>query len=140
MKGINSVTLLGTLGKDPEVRYTQSGTPVASISVATEARYKDKRTGEGLKKTSWHSCTAFGKVAELIQQYCKKGQNIYIDGALDYQNYEKDGRTIYVTKVTIRDFVLIGGGSQKEPSGENNNKNGNQYQHSTNIDDSNIPF
>ena len=121
MKGVNKVILLGVIGKDPEIIFSQNGNQVANLSVATNAQFKDKRTGEKQQKTTWHSCVAFGKTAEIIGQIVTKGGKIYIDGSLDNQQYEKDGETRYTTKIIIRDFNLISSSkdnqAQREPNG-----------------------
>jgi single-strand DNA-binding protein len=118
MKGINKVILVGVIGKDPEIRYTPNGNQIANISVATNVKFKDKRTGEDRQKTSWHQCTAFGKVAELIGTYCEKGKKIYIEGSLDYQDYEKDGIKRYITKITIKDFILLSSSNTEQGQGQ----------------------
>ena len=77
-RGINRAIILGNVGQDPEVRYMPDGTAVANLSIATSEAWKDKQTGEKKEKTEWHRCNAFGKLAEIIQQYVKKGSKLYV--------------------------------------------------------------
>lgn len=106
---VNKATLLGRLGKDPEVKYTADGTAIARFSVATTEKYKD-RSGESKEETSWHSCGAFGKAAEIIGEYCKKGDLIYIEGKIAYSKRTgDDGVERYYTDIKVRDFTLLGG-------------------------------
>ena len=87
MAGINKVILVGNLGKDPEVSYTQSGTAVAKFSIATSEKWTDKGTGEKKDKTEWHRITAFGKLGEICGEYLAKGKQVYIEGRLQYGSY-----------------------------------------------------
>ena len=101
MKTICKVTLLGFVGRDPEVRYTQSAKPIASFSLATEETIK------GEKITHWHSCVAFDKLAEIIGQYVKKGAKLYCEGKIQYQSYEKDGEKRFSTKIIVNDISML---------------------------------
>ncbi len=87
MGSVNKVILLGRLGADPEVRYTQDQTPVASFNIATSINYKNK-SGAKVDKTSWHRCVAWRKTGEVIAQYFKKGNQIYIVGSQECRSYE----------------------------------------------------
>lgn len=144
MKGINKVILVGLVGKDPEVRYSQAGTAIATFSLATKDQYKDKRTGEKIEKTSWHNCVAFGKNGELAGEYVRKGAKLYIDGSLDYQDYEKDGVKKTITKITVRNFVMLNSfeGNNTNYTNENKNTNYNKQQHNNPIqaDDDGLPW
>jgi single-strand DNA-binding protein len=102
MKSINRVTLIGAVGQDPETRFTASGMAVASFSFATSTKQKDKE-----EVTQWHSCVAFGKLAEIVQQYVTKGSKLYLDGAIQYQTYEKDGEKRYATKIVVNDISML---------------------------------
>ena len=82
MTGVNKVILLGNLGNDPDMRYMPNGEPVANISIATSANWTDKNTGEKREKTEWHRIVAYRRLAEIIGQYCKKGDKLYIEGRL----------------------------------------------------------
>ena len=106
---VNKVTLLGRLGNDPELKYTQDGTAIARLSIATSEKFKD-RSGEQQEKTEWHRCAAFGKAAEIIGEYCKKGDMIYAEGKIAYSKRTgDDGIERYFTDIKIRDFTLLGG-------------------------------
>ena len=111
---VNKVILVGNLGKDPEVSYTQTGTAVAKFSLATTEKWNDKATGEKKEKTDWHRLTCFGKKAELIGEWVKKGQQLYVDGRIQYGSYDKSGQTIYTTDIIINDFQMLGGRTTKQ--------------------------
>jgi len=102
MKSVNKVTLIGAVGKDPEVRYTQAGMAIANFSLATSKKNKEKSD-----VTQWHNIVAFQKTAELIQQYVKKGSKLYIEGEIQYQEYDKDGEKRYTTKIVANDLSFL---------------------------------
>lgn len=110
-KGINKVILLGHLGKDPELKYTPQGTPVAKFSLATSDRFKDK-DGNWQDRTEWHNITAWGRTAEIAGEYLKKGRQVYIEGALRTHSWDdkQTGQKKYMTEVVVNDLVLLGGG------------------------------
>lgn len=103
MRGINKVMLIGGVGKDPEVRYTPSGAPVASLSLATDDSYKDRNTGEQVKVTDWHNIVVFGKLAEIVQQYVKKGSRLYVEGKQKTRKWQDrdSGQNRYITEVVV---------------------------------------
>ena len=109
-RGVNKVILLGNLGKDPEVKYTQSGMAVARFSLATTDRAKDK-DGNWQDKTEWHNLVAFGRTAEVAGEYLKKGRTVYIEGALRTSSWDdkESGVKKYKTEVIINDLVMVGG-------------------------------
>jgi len=109
-RGVNKVILLGNLGRDPEVKYTQSGMAVARFSLATTERAKDK-DGNWQDKTEWHNLVAFGRTAEVAGEYLKKGRTIYIEGALRSSSWDdkESGQKKYKTEVIINDLVMVGG-------------------------------
>ena len=109
MKSINRVTLIGAVGQDPETRFTASGMAIASFSLATSTKQKDKE-----EVTQWHSCVAFGKLAEIVQQYVTKGSKLYLDGAIQYQTYEKDGEKRYATKIVVNDLSMLSSATQSQ--------------------------
>lgn len=122
---MNRVIIMGNLGQDPEMRYMPSGSAVCNISVATSRSWKDKDSGEKKEETSWHRCVAFGKTAETIGEYFKKGRKILIEGRLNYGSYEKDGIKRYTTDIVIDRFEFVekreGGGqrpAQQEPGAQ----------------------
>ena len=109
-KSVNKVILVGNLGKDPEVKYTPSGVPVAKFSLATNERYKDK-AGEWQDRTEWHNIVAWQRLAEIVGEYVKKGSKIYIEGRLQTSSWEdkQSGEKKYRTEVVASDLVLLGG-------------------------------
>jgi len=108
MAGINKVILVGNLGKDPEVRYTQDGRAVAQFSIATSEEWKDKNTGEKREKTEWHRVVAFGRLGEICGEYLSKGRQVYIEGRLQTSSYEKDGVTRYSTDIITDKMQMLG--------------------------------
>lgn len=108
-KGVNKVILVGNVGQDPEVRYSQSGSAVATLSVATSESWKDKN-GEKQERTEWHRCKAFGKLAEIVGEYVKKGRQVYIEGSLRTEKFtDKQGVEKYATDVVLDELQLLGG-------------------------------
>jgi single-strand DNA-binding protein len=117
-KSVNKVILVGNLGKDPEVKYTPSGVPVAKFSIATNERYKDKG-GEWQDRTEWHNLVAFQRTAEIVGEYLKKGSKVYIEGRLQTSNWEdkQSGEKKYRTEIIIQDLVLLSGRGDGESEG-----------------------
>ena len=106
----NKITLVGNLGRDPELRYTPQGTPVCNISIATNERRKDK-TGEMQDITTWFRVTLWGRLAETASQYLTKGRMIYIEGRLHVEEWtDRDGKPRYTLEVHATDMQFIGGG------------------------------
>lgn len=108
MRGVNKVTLVGNLGDDPTVRYTQAGAAVTTISLATSESWKDKE-GELQERTSWHRVQFFGRLAEVAGEYLKKGARVYIEGSLRYGSYEKEGVTHYTTDIVAQEMLMLDG-------------------------------
>jgi len=108
-RGVNKVILVGSLGKDPELRHMPSGSAVCNISLATSESWKDKTTGEKAEKTEWHQVVFFNRLAEIAGEYLKKGSQIYVEGSLETSKYEKDGTTRYSTKIKAREMQMLGG-------------------------------
>jgi single-strand DNA-binding protein len=105
---INKVILVGNVGRDPELRYTASGTAVANFSLATSRRYKD-RDGNQQEQTEWHRCVAWARTAEIVNQYANKGKQLYIEGRLQTRQWEdRDGKTRYTTEVVADNIQLLG--------------------------------
>ena len=108
-RGVNKVILVGTLGKDPEVRYSQGGTTITSVSVATNESWKDKN-GEKQERTEWHRVKFFGKLAEIAGEYLKKGGQVYIEGSLRTEKYtDKQGVEKYSTDIIANEMQMLGG-------------------------------
>lgn len=109
-RGINKVILVGNLGNDPEVRYSQSGSAMTTISIATSESWKDKATGEQKERTEWHRVKFFGKLAEIAGEYLKKGSQVYVEGRLRTDKYtDKNGVERYTTDVFADDMQMLGG-------------------------------
>lgn len=104
---VNKVMVIGTLGRDPEMRYLPNGSAVCSISLATDEGYKDKQTGQQVEKTEWHRIEAFGKLAEIMGEYLKKGAKCYVEGKLRTDEYEKDGIKRYSTKIIANEMTML---------------------------------
>jgi len=126
MAGVNKIILVGHLGRDPELRYAQSGTAVANATLATSERRKN-REGEWADHTEWHRLVFFGKTAETLARYCKKGKQLYIEGSIQTRNWEdkESGQKRYTTEVLVNQMVMLGrageggGGDDTEREAEN---------------------
>lgn len=116
-RGVNKVILVGNLGNDPDVKYTQGGTAVTTLSVATTSVRKD-RDGNPQEKTEWHRVKLFGKLGEIAGEYLKKGRQVYIEGRLEYGSYEKDGVKHYTTDIVADEMQMLGGGDGQRGGGE----------------------
>ena len=102
---LNKVCLIGTVGKDPEIRSFPNGGRVANFSIATSESWKDKTTGEKKEKTEWHRINVWNEgLVGVIEQYVRKGQKLYIEGALQTRKYEKDGVDHYATEIVLKGF------------------------------------
>ncbi len=100
--GVNKVILVGNLGRDPEIRYTADGRPIANFSIATSESWMDKNSGEKREKTEWHRIVVFGKLAEICGQYLSKGKQVYIEGKLQTRKWQgQDGQDRYTTEVVV---------------------------------------
>ncbi|MGE0698023.1 MAG: single-stranded DNA-binding protein [Hyphomicrobiaceae bacterium] len=125
MAGINKVIVLGRVGKDPVIRSLQSGDKVANLSMATSEEWKDKATGEKKEKTEWHSVTVWGPLANVVEQYVKKGDMLYVQGKLQTRKWQdQSGNDRYTTEVVLQGFgaelQLLGskGGGASQGDGE----------------------
>lgn len=114
MSSVNKCTIIGRLGRDPEVKFLQSST-VCNFSVATDESWTDKQ-GQKQQRTEWHNIVAWGKLAEICGQYLAKGRQVYIEGSLRTEEYEKDGVKKYTTKIIARDVVFLGGKNEAQQS------------------------
>jgi len=127
-RGINKVILVGNLGKDPEMRATQSGAAIANITVATSESWKDKQTGEKKEQTEWHRVVFFNRLAEVVGQYLKKGSQVYIEGRLQTRKWQdKQGQDRYTTEIVASEMQMLGtrgatpadSGNQPAPAASN---------------------
>jgi single-strand DNA-binding protein len=113
MASVNKVILVGNLGADPEVRYLPSGDAVANIRLATTDRYKDKSSGEMVESTEWHRVSFFGKLAEIVSQYLKKGSSVYIEGKIRTRKWtDNAGVEKYSTEIVADQMQMLGGRSE----------------------------
>jgi len=117
MKSINKVILVGAVGQDPEVRFTAAGLCVASFSLATSEKRKDKE-----QITQWHNCVAFGKLGEIVQQYIVKGSKLYLEGTISYQQYEKEGEKRYATKIIVNDVSMLSSNVNPDSKSQNSSQ------------------
>lgn len=109
MASINKVTLIGNLGKDPEMRYMPSGEAIANLTLATTDVWKDK-AGAKQEKTEWHRISMFGRIAEVAGEYLKKGSSVYIEGRLQTRKWQdKDGQDRYTTEIVANEMKMLGG-------------------------------
>ncbi|MFQ5498494.1 MAG: single-stranded DNA-binding protein [Candidatus Zixiibacteriota bacterium] len=105
---VNKAILIGRLGKDPELKYTPSGRPVANFSLATNRSWSGQ-DGQKQESTTWHNIVAWGKQAEVIKEYLSKGREVYIEGRIDNRSYEdKEGNKKYISEVVVENFRFIG--------------------------------
>ena len=110
MASVNKVILVGNLGADPEVRYLPSGDAVANIRLATTDRYKDKASGEFKEMTEWHRVSFFGRLAEIVSEYLKKGSSVYIEGRIRTRKWQaQDGTDRYSTEIVADQMQMLGG-------------------------------
>ena len=109
MASLNRVQIIGRLGKDPEVRRTQSGDAVANLSIATSDKYKDKKTGNYVENTEWHRVSAFGPLAEIMEKYLHKGQEVYIEGSIHTRKWtDASGVEKYSTDIKANSMLMLG--------------------------------
>jgi single-strand DNA-binding protein len=148
MPSVNRVILIGNLGKDPEIRYTQSGEPIANFSLATNEAWTDK-SGQKQERTEWHRVEIFGKAAQVARDYLSKGRQVYLEGSIRYDEWtDKDGNKKYMTKIRVSGpgsrMVLLGSrgdgaGRAAEPARESGGTGGpppEDFQ----VSDDDVPF
>ena len=138
MKSLNRATLIGNVGKDPEVKYLPNGTMVAKFSLATSERYKDK-SDEWTERTDWHNVVAWARLAEIAEKYVKKGNQLFVEGQIQTRSWDKDGVKHYMTEINAKDLILLGGkGWPDGNEGKTENKQAVTPQQP--ITDDDIPF
>ncbi len=107
-RGVNKVILIGNLGADPEVRYTQSQSAVANLRIATSEQWRDKQTGENRENTEWHNVVMFGRLGEIAGEYLKKGSKVYVEGRLQTRKWQdKSGNDRYTTEIVANDMQML---------------------------------
>jgi single-strand DNA-binding protein len=115
MAGVNKVIIIGNLGRDPEIKYTQNNVPVANFSVATSESWKDKNSGEWQEKTEWHRIVAWRHLAERAEKYLRKGKQVYVEGKLETRKWQgQDGQDRYTTEIVAVQLQMLG---RKEDDG-----------------------
>jgi single-strand DNA-binding protein len=118
-KSVNKVILVGRLGRDPELKYTTSGTPFCRFSMATDDSWTDKGSGERNERTEWHNIVVWDKLAEICNEFLSKGRQVYIEGSLQTREWDdKEGVKRKTTEIRARDMVLLGGPSQGQGGGQ----------------------
>ena len=153
-RGVNKVILVGNVGNDPEVRYMPNGNAVANISIATSDSWKDRNTGEQQERTEWHRVVFFNRLAEIVEQYVKKGTKLYLEGRLQTRSYEQDGVKKYSTEIVANEMQMLdsrGATGSNQEFGDQSNRptsppqdsaQNSEQQASANFDnfDDDIPF
>lgn len=148
MASVNKVVLIGNLGKDPEIRYTQGGDPIANFSLATSEAWTDK-SGQKQERTEWHRVEVFGKTAQVVRDYCSKGKQVYIEGSIRYDEWtDKDGNKKYMTKIRVSGpnsrLVLLGSRGDGGPRGggvaESREGGGGPPTDDFQVSDDDVPF
>lgn len=115
MASVNKVIIVGNLGRDPELRHMPSGDAIANIAVATSYKSKDRSTGEQKETTEWHRISFFGRLAEIVGEYMKKGSSIYVEGRLQTRKYtDKDGLEKYVIDIIAESMQMLGSGNSSQ--------------------------
>lgn len=150
MRGVNKVIIIGTMGKDPEVRYTQNGNAIANLSVATSEQWTDKQSNQKQDRTEWHRVVIYGKLAEIAGQYLKKGSQVYLEGKLQTRKWQnKEGIDQYTTEIIIDGhgaMQMLGGGSQQHSRNNSNQQhneshaNNGQDADAFQVDEQDVPY
>ena len=139
MAGVNKVILVGNLGKDPEVRYLDSGVAVANFSLATTENYKNKQ-GEKVSQTEWHNIVLWRGLAEVAEKWLKKGSSVYIEGKIRTKKWEdKEGNTRYNTEILADNMTMLGNRIQSDVSVKNDSKTSSEIK-SVNDENDDLPF
>jgi single-strand DNA-binding protein len=117
MAAINKVILIGNVGKDPELKYSASGTAVCNLSVATTRSWKDKTSGDKQEETEWHRVVMYEKLALIAGEYLKKGRSVYIEGRLKTRKWQnKEGQDVYTTEIIAHEMQMLGGRDDTQQS------------------------
>ena len=139
MAGVNKVILVGNLGKDPEVRYIDSGVAVANFSLATTENYKNKQ-GEKVSQTEWHNIVLWRGLAEVAEKWLKKGSSVYIEGKIRTNKWEdKEGNTRYNTEILADNMTMLGNRISADVSDNNDSKTASEIK-SVNDENDDLPF
>lgn len=119
-RGVNKVIIIGNLGADPEVKQLPSGETLCNLRVATSEVWKDKSSGEAKELTEWHRVVAYGKLAQIMGEYLRKGSKVYVEGSLRTRGYEKDGQKHYSTEIRCAEMQMLDGKSGSSNSTHSN--------------------
>lgn len=126
---LNKVILIGRVGADPDIRHMPSGNAVANVRLATNEVYKDKTTGQNQDQTEWHRVVMYGKLAEIVHQYVKKGRLIYVEGRIRTNKWQdQSGQDRYTTEIIANEMQLLGGSGREDDASNFNNTNEQSYQ------------
>ena len=141
MAGVNKVILVGNLGRDPEIRYSQQGNAIVNFSIATSEEWFDKNTNQKQERTEWHRIVVFGKMGETCEKYLSKGRQVYVEGKLRTSSYEKEGQTHYSTDIVASTVQFLGnrqdaggsGGPYQGSSGHSQDSSQGSFQEDSNF-------
>lgn len=136
---VNRITLIGRVGKDPEFKVTQGGTPMCRISLATSEKRKDK-SGELVEVTEWHRINLWGKQAESARDYVFKGQLLYLEGKIHYDSYDKDGSKVWVTEINCHEMKFLSYKDRDGKAGPPANAGSKADPPASGFDDGDLPF
>lgn len=114
-RSINKIILVGNVGRDPDIQVTQSGTKVAHLSLATSRRIP--KNGAVEERTDWHRLTVWDRLAELVEDYVRKGDRLYVEGRMEYDSFEREGVTVPTAEVQVRELVMLGSASSRNANG-----------------------
>lgn len=136
---LNRATLIGRLGKDPDTKQMKNGKAVSNFSIATSEKWKDKNTKEWVEKTDWHNIVVYERLAEICQQYLKKGSLVFVEGKIRTRSWEQNGEKKYMTEILVNNMKMLDGkknSGQSQGGGQSYNK----PQNNNNYDDDDMPF
>lgn len=142
-RGVNKAIIVGNVGQDPEIRYMPSGSAVAELSVATTEQWKDKSSGEKQERTEWHRITFYGRLAEIVGEYVRKGSQVYVEGSIRTEKWQdKQGNDRYTTKIIANEMQLLGGKAQSADDNAQQDNSRSAGGMSAGVDglDDDIPF
>lgn len=130
MASLNKVTLIGNLGRDPEVRYSPDGAAICNVSIATTSSWKDKATGEKREETEWHRIVFYNRLAEIAGEYLKKGRSVYIEGRLKTRKWQdkETGQDKYSTDIVADQMQMLGGANDNQGGGGGQRQDSGQRQ------------
>ena len=138
-RSLNKIMLIGNVGDDPDVRTTSSGTPVAKMSLATSREWTNK-DGSKQEKTEWHRLTVWGKLADVVKRYVKKGDRLYVEGRIEYSESESDGQKRYWTNVNVFEMVMLGGAPGGGGRGSSQSDTSSSSESKTSEPEKDLPF